>query len=387
MLRCIIIFVFLVSISFKTLALTINCYGGFTSTITLPSSTSLDQITAGLTNDTTTFRKLYSYNYIRFGSSNSQCEVTESGESTTLDWVAFVNSDVAPLSYDGNVIFPTSVSGIGLSFNDMSFGGEKAVNIISSPTVLESWTLNNTRTLNNKNFNIKITIWKIPGTLASQSLDFAPIRIDLGLQAKASDNFASRMNMGNSPAISANIWSVVVGRLSGSINLNPGTCDIANKTVFLGGHQGNRPSAWNDASFTINCLTAWGYGMTANMDSANAISSRSANTPNAGVTISVLPITNVITNIPGTIALKTGGATGYGIQLAWGATNDLSNSASAPASVIIFNTPIEISNQVFALGSKPGPMIIKMAARYIPTGEARSPGIANSSIEVVASYN
>lgn len=374
--------------SCHTYAYTVRCYGGSMSTVTIPNSSSLDQITAGLANDTTSYRKLYSFNYLRFGATNSQCFVTDSGKSTTLEWVAFVNTETAPLTYDGNIIIPTSESGIGLSFNDMTFGSEKAINNISSPTILGSWSVNNTQTLNSKNLNVKITVWKIPGKLTSQSINFNPIALHLGLKAKSSDTFYSGMNMAGSPAYSSqNIWSSVQGLLSGSISLNPGTCDIANKTVTLGNHQGNRPSPWQDASLTINCPTAWGYGMTANIGSSNTITSRTANTPNSGISITVEPRTEIISSIPGTISLQDEGATGYGIQLAWGEVSTLSTSASAPASAIVFNVPTVVSNETFGLGTTPTAMIVNMAARYVPNGETQTPGPANSAIEVIANYN
>ena len=366
-------------------AFTINCYGGSESTVTLPHSASLDKITVGLSNDTTHYRKLYTYNYFHFGKANSQCQVTESGAGTTLLWVAFVRTSTTPHIHDGNIIFPTSINGIGISFNEMTSGGNKALNTITTPTVLGSWSLTNTLAQATPEFNLKITLWKIPGKLGTGSLNFSDIYVDLGLQAKASDSYASRMNMSSSAALDT--WSVMHAKLSGTLDINPGTCDIENKTVLMGEHFGDFPSRWKDATFTVNCPTSWGYGMTATLNNSNVISSRTANTPHMGLALSVLPRAGIVSAIPGTIALTPGGATGYGIQLVWGDANTLTSSTGIPSDTVIFDAPNVVSTQTFTPGVTPAPVQVKLAARYVPTGETKSPGLANSAIEILANYN
>jgi hypothetical protein len=80
-----------------------------------------------------------------------------------------------------------------------------------------------------------------------------------------------------------------------------------------------------------------------------------------------------------------GGATGYGIQLVWG--DALTSSTGIPSDTVIFDAPNVVSTQTFTPGVTPAPVQVKLAARYVPTGETKSPGLANSAIEILANYN
>lgn len=177
---------------------------------------------------------------------------------------------------------------------------------------------------------------------------------------------------------------------SGTISFIPGTCNFINKTVQMGSHArsviGNS-SPWVNASFTLNCPEAWGYGMTATMskDTNNTIKSRSANTATKGIIVTVIPRYDIIDSARGVIGLKPGGAEGYGMQLAWGDASSL--PAGDPARPVLFGQSQVVSDENFGTSGNTYTREINMAARYLRTTGTVKGGKADSAIEILASYN
>jgi hypothetical protein len=63
-------------------------------------------------------------------------------------------------------------------------------------------------------------------------------------------------------------FNITSATVSGSISFVPGTCNFTNKTVEMGTYTRSElanNSPWVNASFTLNCPEAWGYGSTATM--------------------------------------------------------------------------------------------------------------------------
>lgn len=185
-------------------------------------------------------------------------------------------------------------------------------------------------------------------------------------------------------------FNITSATVSGSISFVPGTCNFTNKTVEMGTYTRSEltnNSPWVNASFTLNCPAAWGYGMTATMskDTNNTIKSRSSNTSTSGIIVTVSPRNGTVDSTRGIIGLKPGGAEGYGIQLAWGDSASL--SASEPLKPMLFEQSQVVSNENFGTSGNTYTREIKMAARYIRTSGSVQPGRADSAIEILASYN
>ena len=185
---------------------------------------------------------------------------------------------------------------------------------------------------------------------------------------------------------------------SGSITVYPGTCNFTHKTVQMGKHDaGMETSGWKDASFTLQCPKAYGYNPVYSLNTSNAISGATANTPNKGLVLTVQPRTSEIGTNRGIIALNSAStAQGFGIQLAWGPTSQ--STGITPVSPVKFNQPVDpgaiaatgYTTKTYTSSSTPTTETIKMSARYIRTATGADPvsgGEANSSIEILASYN
>ncbi|XWJ89949.1 hypothetical protein ACRARH_24110 [Phytobacter ursingii] len=184
-------------------------------------------------------------------------------------------------------------------------------------------------------------------------------------------------------------------------HLYAGTCEmlVPNKVVYMGQHAGTsgQYSRWVDASFDIKCPKAWGSstkraGSSNPGDDSDAVGSARQNKP---ITIAILPYTPVLDLANGIIALETGGASGYGIQLSWGPPSAQGKLATAPVNLSGWsylnaaNSNYPTSD--YAIGDTAIPHGVDgkvyLSARYIRTTGPFQPGIANSRVEVIISYN
>ena len=361
---------------------------------TLPAS-SLDKITAGLSGDTTTYRELYTYNYFAWGNSGTNCRSSSNGAQ--LGWMeyAYSTSGKTPIKYGSDYIFPTKIDGLGISFYDANVTN-KSLGSYSEGALMRAsaWVLTTGGYNYNAFFMIKVKLWKIPGKFNSEQfnnngmLEFDDIKVVQALQILSSgDTWAAGMpNRGDSPL--ANSWTTNEVALKGGFYVYPGTCDITNQTVTMGDFSPSdipNYSPWKDVTFTISCPEAWGYGKTATI-SNNIIQSRTTNKNNSGVIITVYPRTTIIDNTRSIIGLKTGGAEGYGIQLAWG-TAEVQPTTGDPTNKVIFNQPKVVNTTNYGNTGQTTTQLINMAARYIRTAGTVQAGRADASIEVVASYN
>ncbi|OAT15651.1 FimA family pilin [Buttiauxella noackiae ATCC 51607] len=155
---------------------------------------------------------------------------------------------------------------------------------------------------------------------------------------------------------------------------------------------------WVDAGFQLKCPQAWGYGgsttnSTTPYDASNG--SRVNNNGNQPIKIKVTPLNPSVDPLQGIFQLNSGGAEGYDLQLAWG---DPASQGNIPAKPVQLGSWINAntvnrnySNSAYAIGANAIPTgadeKIKMSARYIRNSQDMKPGVANSSVEVIATYN
>lgn len=311
----------------------------------------------------------------------------------------------APINFGGYTIYPTSVEGLGLSLRNRDIG-PTFVDVPLYPSVLAigggpgngGW--------------VDMILWKIPGNLPTSpgAINFTgPTYNQVYHLTNSGDTFAASTDMSYSPAGSTSDWSAVSRTLTGSATFLSGSCNLStgDQKVQMGTYMHNSQtgySPWVDASFTLSCPNAYGYGgMVSNSSSqTNQYSvvggTLTANTiKNSTLTVTIVPRTSIVpidqsgNPLTGTIALDGTGARGYGVQLAWG--DKSTQSLGTPAKPVVFNSPIAASqlnsaftNGPYAIGAVMPASAIKMAARFIQTGPVQA-GPAKASIEVVANYN
>lgn len=337
----------------------------------------------------------------------SSWTVLYNGTCTTgVKWVMSMadlpsGSTVPDQYYNGkwHKIYPTSVSGLGISVINMEPSSNPAdiLTVPAWPATLYEYVRNGPM----GNW-FDIYLWKIPGDIPmTGSLAFTgPALYHLFTPVNASDTISSStlpIMQGNPNYLN---WSKV--NISGTVNLMAGTCNMmgGSKVVnmgrfdFDGGH--NRNSAWVDASFNLDCPKAFGYGGALSWISSSSSGTVSANTlRNNPVRIQIVPRTAVIDASAGILGLDGTGAQGYGIQLAWGDRATL--GSGAPAKPVILNswTPANTINSAYsasayAIGapavSTSADGTIKMAARFVRTYGNTQPGPARAVVEVIASY-
>ena len=387
---------FLVFFSDISFARTVTCTGGVNPiSFTLPAS-SLDKVTAGLSGDTTTYRELYTYNYFSWGTSGTNCRSSPNGAQ--LGWMeyAYSTSGKTPIKYGSDYIFPTKIDGLGISFYDANVTN-KSLGSYSEGALMRAsaWTLSTGGYYYNAFFLIKVKLWKIPGKFNPEQfnsdgmLEFDDIKVVQALQILTAGDTWGSDQPDRGEALLANSWNTNSVSLSGGFFVYPGTCDIANQTVIMGNFSPSdipNYSPWKDVTFTINCPEAWGYGKIATISSNNTINSRAKNKNNSGIIITVYPRTTIIDNSRSIIGLKTGGAEGYGIQLAWGAAA-VQPTTGDPTNKVTFNQPKVLNTTNYGNTGQTTTQLINMAARYIRTTGTVQAGRADASIEVVASYN
>lgn len=305
-------------------------------------------------------------------------------------------------TYNGYTIYPTSVKGIGISVNVNStyYKGSFALwpSVAVGTAVFGS---GQKHASNNTDMYVDIRVWKTPEyTYQTGGLSFTGPTVMLVLQPnKTGDTIASCPTTESQYDDRTCILSSRV--LTGTVDFVSGTCDLTNtaQTVNMGSFYGKGDnSAWKDASFALKCPTAYGYGGkvtgATNSNDPNNGTSVSNSSKNATVTIQVIPYTPVITASAGIFELDSGGAEGYGLQLAWGLP---SAQGSKPTNPVIFGSSVTANslNSNFKVGpyAYGGSAIdagadasIAMSVRYIRTTGNIVGGVANGAVEILASY-
>ncbi|MGL5385920.1 MAG: fimbrial protein [Enterobacterales bacterium] len=175
----------------------------------------------------------------------------------------------------------------------------------------------------------------------------------------------------------------------GNITVSAQTCTTPDVAVTLGsydiGEHFNRVNAttpWIDASIILtNCPRFYGFYNSTNaplLMNYNTGSGKATTSLNNSVGVRLTPTTEVLDAANGIMAIDStvsGAASGVGIQLGWG------ESAQAPT---LFNFSTE---QGVSLPKDGSPTIrIPLAARYIQTAAAPTPGKANGKVVFTINY-
>lgn len=314
--------------------------------------------------------------------------------------VGFTLTDIPPgviYTHDGYTIFPTTIAGIGVSYNLATSSSSASYaawpSVYWYKTGLKSWY----RYIDTW---VTIRVWRTPGYAAKPGdLHFTGPNF---VQVASPDNSADTIN--NCPSsvkLDARTCVYLSRTLVGTVAFQSGTCalTVASSRVYMGVFTGTQGlnSGWKDSSFTLVCPHAWGYAgkVEGALNPYDVNDGKiTLNKKNTTLRIQINPYTPIVDANKGIFKLYSGGAEGYGIQLAWGHPSEQNNT---PAKPVKFNTPINsniLSNHFlagpYALGShaiKSGMEgRINMSARYIRTAGIFVPGPADSAIEVLASY-
>lgn len=377
-------------------AVAITCSGGRApSTIALPYYDP-DRTIVG----EKTYTKLYTYYSINAGSVTLRCN---NGPWSVVYYAVPVNGK-EPIRYSDDgidyLIFPTSLSGIGMSFNDTISGRNP------NPTPSLNAILPDIRrtypgaTSTTEWSTPMVTIWRIPGPLgevnSSGVLAFTgPSYVQANL-VYPPNTISPNSRAGTGPAPLPYSWTANYISFTGGLNLYPATCTFANVAVYLGNYNHGRipdpASSWVDASFTLRCPPAWGSGIKAKLGD-NRIATRTVATKNSGLNIKVVPRTEIKDSSKGIIALDGTGAKGYGVQLAWGDASVQPRGAGLPAKPVVFNTILaaetisSYESRSYDLGENVT-QTIKMAARFFRlNNEEVELGPANVVVEIIANYD
>ncbi|MCL9672289.1 hypothetical protein [Citrobacter sp. MNAZ 1397] len=304
-------------------------------------------------------------------------------------------------SYDGftHKIYPTDIPGLGISvITDETSPGVQYVPVPAWPDFAYSYTSAVSSQTAYGNW-FSLYLWKIPGTLPAGSLAFTGPTVEFLVSPNSGDVLSSSSMEAKGTNL---VWASMATK--GSANLIRGTCNIVggSKIVQMGTYDGlGGKSAWVDSSFKLDCPNAAGYGGGSSTTLAyfsNVPAPVANNRQNGPIRIQIHPRTGIVSDVgtpAGTIELDGTGATGYGIQLAWGDNSTL--GAGTPASPVMFDTwirantlnPAAYRSTAYPINGAAitGDGTLKMAARYVRIpGRAISGGPANASVEVIASY-
>lgn len=303
----------------------------------------------------------------------------------------------------GDRIYPTDVPGIGISVYSADIGASLPV----FPNLAMSGWLSGHA---GEYMSGKIKFWKIPGNIPMQS---GALSVNGPVVGQVLNNppYTFVNSDGSTDRVYSNAQYFITSsrKLHATLIFKPGTCEIQGSDVIvkMGDHPGvkNESSSWKEASFKLICPDAHGYGGITAMNNvgqspfgagtSTAVLSKNSQ-QNGQVKLAIVPYTAIVNAATGIIALDGTGATGYGIQLAWG--NYMSQNEGQPAKPVHFG----ISNSIYAselnaqFRSTPTPIdgnaftggdnTIEMAARYIRTDGDVTPGPACASVEVIANY-
>lgn len=301
-------------------------------------------------------------------------------------------------NYGAYKIYPTTIKGIGVSFNEANQSSRPAYP--SWPEVV--WLYPNHSQVDTW---VDIRVWKTPEfTTQSGDISFTgPTFMQVLSPLSAGDTIKSCPNNTSEGKLDDRtcVWFSRV--LKGSANFQSGTCELvsSSRTVHLGSYAADvGKSPWKDASFKLQCPTAYGYNSavsnSVNQYDVNDGSQTGNQTQNNTVKIQIIPYSQVVNATQGIFALEAGGAEGYGIQLAWGMPGE-QTTADTPAKPVVFgvgtlasslnsnfkNGPYAYGGNALATGADG---TIKMSARYIRTTGNTKPGPANARVEIIAAY-
>lgn len=375
----------------------ITCWKGKAPiSIALPYSETSDRTIVG----EKLFTKLYTYSSINVGSVTLGCD---KGPWSVVYYAIPVNGKEPIRHSDDGIdylIFPTSVSGIGMSFNDILWGRDPtptpSLNAIS-PDIRRTYPGSATTT---EWSTPMVTIWRIPGPLGDVNsngvLAFTGPSYVQANMVYPPNTISPKSQAGTGPAPLPNSWTASFTSITGGLNLFPATCTFANVNVYLGNYNhGAIPdpaSSWVDASFTLRCPQAWGSGIIGKAGN-NGIGMRSVAIKNSGLNIKVVPRTEIKDSSKGVIALDGTGAKGYGVQLAWGDASTQPRGEGIPVKPVVFNTTLaaetisSYESRSYNLGENVT-QHIKMAARFFRlNNEAVEFGPANAAVEIIANYD
>ncbi|VTP14581.1 hypothetical protein PUATCC27989T_02446 [Phytobacter ursingii] len=390
--------------SSNVFAINIKCSGGSPlESFTMPVQNL--SVTSGGEGDTAAYSKLATWSFFRW-SGNAQCDMSSAYSVNTIGYVVPYNGK-QPTLYNGEWVFPTSEESVGISFKVAMGNAATPVNPVGTSanyTILNAGGMGTEYRWTSLSYNalsVQATLWKIPPSNGGTHLPINGLITFTGPVLNVLLNIPPGNTMLPPPpnngydADFPTGWLIMSKQFNGSLTAYPGTCNFMRKTVPMGSHDiNNSLSDWKDATFTLQCPKAYGYNSTYSINSANAISGTTTITPNKGLVLTVMPRTSEVGTNNGVIALDSGStATGFGIQLAWGTTSQ--STGTTPVSPVKFNQPLDpgtiaatgYTTKTYSSSSTPTTETIKMAARYIRTTGAVSAGSANSSIEIVASYN
>lgn len=330
---------------------------------------------------------------------DADCDASREFRFTLTDIPATGPTTIA----DGYTIYPTSISGIGISINLDEY----------STSTVSAWpdsVLAVTREASESgkvDAIATIRVWKTP--------DYVPVAGSLKFVGPKLVEYITSGNNGASGTISTcptgsprfngdTRTCLLLSRvISGDVTMRSGTCDLAdvNQVVNMGEHPGlsNAASAWKSASFRLKCLNAYGYGggmenatERYNVGGVNAVTIKNTFKNNT-IKLMISPRTPPIDPVNGILDI-TGGATGYGIQLVWG---DVATQVEASLRPVELDTyryidtiSSDFSSGPYYFGTSPIKAgkdgSVQMSARYVRTTGSVTPGPANATVEVIATY-
>ena len=336
---------------------------------------------------------IYQISDIVVGHSDINC----SAGNTQLYYTMFYSFEqIGQIGQD--VIYRTEVPGIGVSVADSHYANYNALKPFP-------YAVHYGHADPGTVFRITVKFWKIPGenipmgsgAISVTGPEVAEVFMDSGYTFQ-SDEPDRIFDGGSAFLVNSRI-------LHATMMFQPGTCNIEgdNIIVKLGDYDGaNGHSDWKDASFKLDCPTAYGYNgsVEANDDNSSPYNlpknhTTKANTSKNGrVQISIVPYTETLDANRGIIGLDGTGAQGYGIQLAWGDYS--TQNLAEPSKPVIVNSYVDAHSLNAAFSADDTPIggnglvgldnTIKMAARYIRTTGKTQPGPANAVVQVIASY-
>ncbi|MCE0801765.1 hypothetical protein LVQ77_15855 [Buttiauxella sp. S04-F03] len=376
---------------------TLNCGNGYTS---IGGDYIVPPVNITAPNDGETSKLLYSVNKAVVQSAYTDCRVG------AINWVNTSHTlmDVPPgeiYTIDGYTVYPTNIKGLGVSINESATGTNQTVPVWPGyvDTVVK---YNNLPT----NIYINLKLWRTPG--------FIPPIGTTQINSMTVIALIRPTNTANTIAVCApgsirlpnnnDFCGVITRRITFSASFQLGTCELLNpnQTVEMGAYNYdskiNAAPPWVDAGFQLKCPQAWGYGGTTNnptnfYDANNG--SKVNNSGNQPIKIKVTPINPSVNPMEGIFQLNSGGAEGFDLQLAWGDPASQGNIPAKPVQLgswVNANTAnSNYSNTAYAIGASAVPTgadgKIKMSARYIRNSQDVKPGVANASVEVLATYN
>lgn len=292
---------------------------------------------------------------------------------------------IANYNVDGHSlnIYPTGVRGIGVSFQDADSNSVRSGHYLSTLSTSETekysmhlghlyWMATDVSAW------LRIRLWR-----TAESLDISAL--NAGKLTSVFPRVMQEANAGPGYVLypNAGTFILTVTTFNGAnLKIVPGTCDIPDTTVIMGAHDNGEmlsvgsATAWSDVPDLklTNCPVAYGYGA----------QGTGHNTSRNNVSVTVSPRTEIVSNLAGTFAVNDGedSANGYGIQLAWGKSSELTDT---PATLVEFNKPYLLEE--FPYGDSTSSTIpIALAARYIRTNSMAKGGEANAIIDVLVNY-